>query len=641
MADSAAPLRSAFWPSFWMAVVLFGAKAIQWSLPEELTARRLGEYATDLGASAHADVFFAAVVGVTAQVVLSLTSPWPKVARAVRIAIVAFGVVCVTYAVASVQIFAYLRSPLTYPLIYLAGDMRDMRSSLGSFVNAKLVAAFLVVPLLYVAAVLASEWRVRWAPAPRLRAALGIFLLAGIALAHHVADGKWSDRADHLIALSPHWALVVSFAEALTDAQAASISEPFPAEHLLEFEGGRPARPAQPKSWRPRNLILVVLESTGARWLSLYGSKYATTPVLDAEAAHALVFDNFYCHVGLTANSMAAISLSIFPYMTWREYTQEYPKYPGKTLADVFHALGRRTAFLHSGDLRYVGQDQFLQNRGFEVMQDVRDLSPDHQVSSWGGEDRILVDGLFRWIDKAPHKPFYVMAWTIQSHHPYEPSPGQEPIDFFHGDVPPDDYDLGRYLNTVHEVDRQLGRLFDGLRRRGLAEETLVAITGDHGECFGDPHRTWGHGARVYQEGVNVPFILWNPRLYPKGQRAATIGGHVDVNPTLLDVMGLPPVKSWQGRSLFDPGRAPRTYFYAANDDYLFGVREANWKYIYNATRAKDELYDLGADPTEQADVSEAHPELCQRLRQHLAAWRDYAARELKKNTPQAGLVSE
>ena len=68
-----------------------------------------------------------------------------------------------------------------------------------------------------------------------------------------------------------------------------------------------------PPGARPKNVVFVILESTGTRYLSLYGSRYKTTPVLDAEASHALVFDNFYSHVGMTANSMAAITLVDLP----------------------------------------------------------------------------------------------------------------------------------------------------------------------------------------------------------------------------------------------------------------------------------------------------------------------------------------
>lgn len=625
--------RSAFWPCFWMAVALAGAKAVYWSLPEP-NLRRLSEYATDLAVSSHADVLFAFGVGVAGQAALRLTARRARAHRAVWVGLVASCAVCVLYAAASVQVFAYLRSPLTYPLLYLAGDMRSMRSSLGSFASASLVLALAGAPLAYLAALRATASRT---PPLRTRLARGLGMLALVVYAlaaRHALAGAWGDRDDHLIAESPHWALAASLATELLGGGVPTLAESFPPGDLGDFEAAAAPHPRPASAPAPRNVVLIVLESTGDRYLSLYGSPYDTTPRLLGESAHALVFDSFYCHVGLTANSMAAISLSIYPYMTWREYTQDHPDYPGRTLADLFHARGHRTAFLHSGDLDYVGQRQFLRNRGFDTLLDVRDLSPEHQVSSWGGEDRILYEGALRWIDQDGGRPFYLMLWSIQSHHPYEPSPGWELVDFFHGALPPDDYDLGRYLNTLREEDLQLGRLFDGLRERGLAEDTLVVITGDHGEAFGDPHRTWGHGARLYEENVRVPLVLWSPRLFPEGRRVATIGSHADLNPTVADLLGLAPPEGWQGRSLFDPSRPPRAYFYAASDDYLLGVREEGWKYVYDATTGRDELYDLPSDPAERRNVAAQHPERCGRLRQRLAAWRDYAGRQLARARP-------
>jgi len=263
---------------------------------------------------------------------------------------------------------------------------------------------------------------------------------------------------------------------------------------------------------------------------------------------------------------------------------------------------------------------------------DAPDLGGGPVLSSWGVDERLLVDGLLRWIDAGQGRPFYAMVWTSQSHHPYEPSPSEPFVDFFAGrPLPPDDYDLGRHLNTLRQVDLQLGRLFDGLRERGLADDTLLLLTGDHGEAFGDPHPSWGHGARIWEENVRVPLMIWSPRLFPRGGRAATIGSHVDVNPTLAGLMGIAASPAWQGRSLFDAGRPPRAYFYAARDDYLLGVREERWKYIYNATRGRDSLYDLAQDPDERRDVAEAHPDVCQRLRRRLAAWREHAGRQLAR----------
>jgi arylsulfatase A-like enzyme len=381
---------------------------------------------------------------------------------------------------------------------------------------------------------------------------------------------------------------------------------------------------------RPRNVLLVVLESTGAEYLGLFGSRYPTTPHLEREAAHARVFDRFYAHVGLTANSVAAMTLSVYPYMTWREYTVEYPGFPGVALGELLGGKGYRTAFIHSGHLEYVNQERFLEGRGFDELLDWSDIGDGPGHFSWGGSDRVLIDRTLDWIDRERTRPFYAVVWTQQSHHPYDPAPGQESVDFFReGPLPPDDWDLGRYLNTVRDADRQLGRLFDGLRARGLADDTLVVVTGDHGETFGDPHPTWGHGFRVYEESVRVPMMVWNPRLFPKGGRSDTVGGHVDVNPTIAHLLGVPPSPTWQGRSLFDPQRPPRAYFYAANDDYLLGVREGDWKYVRNATRGRDELFHLPTDPDEQKNVAAAHPERCLELRGRVAAWRHHAAEHL------------
>jgi arylsulfatase A-like enzyme len=242
-----------------------------------------------------------------------------------------------------------------------------------------------------------------------------------------------------------------------------------------------------------------------------------------------------------------------------------------------------------------------------------------------------MVDATLKWLDAdGGAKPFYAMLWTQQTHHPYDLPPAQPFTDFFAGrPTPPDDYDLGRYLNNLAMVDRELGRLFAGLAERGLDKDTVVLVTGDHGEAFGDPHQAWGHGSRVYDECSRVPLMVWSPRLFAQGQRTRIVGGHVDINPTIADVLGAEPSPTWRGRSLFDEHRTGRAYFYAANDDYLLGVREGKWKYIYNATRGRDELYDMEADKDELTNVAPGHAELCQRLRQRLAAWRDDTGRHL------------
>ena len=110
---------------------------------------------------------------------------------------------------------------------------------------------------------------------------------------------------------------------------------------------------------------------------------------------------------------------------------------------------------------------------------------------------------------------------------------------FCDGKLPREVEGLNSYLNCIAEADRQIGRLIDGIKSRGLADDTLIVITGDHGEAFEWPHDVSGHGLAVYQECVNVPCMFWNPRLFPTGSRLHTVGGHIDLNPTILDILQL------------------------------------------------------------------------------------------------------
>jgi arylsulfatase A-like enzyme len=620
------PSPSTFWQCLWLAVVLFAAKAVHWSLPEP-SLKQMREYATDLAVSTHADLAFAACLGLFAAALMRAAGERARLRTAIWVAFLALCVVSGVYAVASVQIFAYLRSPLTYALLYAAGDFKNMRSSLGSFLTPGFVAALVAAPLFQmIAGHVSRSWR-----RPRLAWLVLAAVAAQFAFGRHALAGRWSDRDDRLISASPHVALVTSIGRELLGLSAERFDEEFPETYRADFT---PAPSPTPRAVgaRPRNLIVVVLESTGAQFLGLYGSPYPTTPNLDREAAHALVFDSHYAHVGMSANTLASLLLSLYPYMTWREYTVEYPHYPGATLANVLGPAGFRSAFLYSGDLAYVNQREFLEGRGFDITHDHTDFGCEMLASSWGCQDRYLIDATLRFVDESAGDPFFVFAWSSGSHHPYEPDPQAPFVDYFAGQPPADNHwDLGRYLNTLAEADRQLGRLFDGLRERGLAEDTLVVVTGDHGEAFGVPHDTWGHGTRLFEENVRVPLMLWNPRLFEGNERAGTIGGHVDLNPTLADLMGVAPHPSWRGRSLFAPERPPRAYFYAANGDYMLGVREGNWKYVYNATIGREDLFDLASDPDEQVNRASEHPELCRTLRQRLAAWRATAAEDLTR----------
>lgn len=245
-------------------------------------------------------------------------------------------------------------------------------------------------------------------------------------------------------------------------------------------------------------------------------------------------------------------------------------------------------------------------------------------VSSWGMDDPPMFDQLLQWIGKDPGKPFYVMVWTQQTHDPYSQGPGQQLLPLGGDTTTRKGLALNRYLNNLHVADEQLGRLFATLRQRHLDQNTLVVITGDHGEAFGFPHPWFFHGTALYQESTNVPLILWNPVLFNPGSRSDVVGAHVDLNPTVFDLMGIDSPASWQGFSLKDPNRPQRCYFSSDTGYLLEGMRQGNEKYIYNATLGREELYDLASDPTEQHNLAKQQPNLCREYNERLAAWTNF-----------------
>src|SRR6185436_2109794 len=135
-------------------------------------------------------------------------------------------------------------------------------------------------------------------------------------------------------------------------------------------------------------------------------------------------------------------------------------------------------------------------------------------------------------------------------------------------------------------------------------------------------------GRALYEEDVHVPLVIWSPRLYRAATHSTTIGGHVDLAPTIAELAGIDPAIDWKGRSLFDPAHPPRAYFYVAEDSFTLGVREGAWKYMFDLREGAEELYDLSQDPAEQRNVAAAQPERCARLRQRLAAWTDANRRQ-------------
>ena len=368
------------------------------------------------------------------------------------------------------------------------------------------------------------------------------------------------------------------------------------------------------------NVVVFVAESVGHSYVGARFGGHSTTPHLDRLQATGIRFSDHYAPMPSSSRSLFSLLTGLYPRVAFRSETRQFPDLEVDSLSSLLGDAGWRTALFYSADLRFQSADRFLEGRGIETIRDVRDIPCVRPVTRtrWqfldSVEDRCTAEAAIDWIDAVAGSPFFLMLWTNDAHHPYYDRGRTIPF-------VPERPLVDRYLNAVRATDAAIGRVVDHLGSIGALERTLIVVVGDHGQAFGE-HGLFGHSQSVYEEEVRVPLILANPQLFA-GTRDPTLGGIVDIAPTIVDLLGRQPPAEWQGRSLFAAERAPRTYFAAGHRDMLTGFREGQRKYVYNATRDVLEIYDLATDPGERSPLAVSDAER-RRTLQRLASWVQY-----------------
>ncbi len=625
-----------WWPILWLALVLLAVKATyvgpsnfwDWATPRDYLSFL---YLQWVAAASQADLLFALGVGLLAEISLRIAGRKRAVARFIARLFFVFAVFAVLYAIVAREFFAYAAAPLTFQLLSLGGRPGEMMSSLAAFLTPPVIVALVCAPMAYALLVWGSA-RI----APHLPQGVRVtgkviacaVLLGWFLLGYQLLGSDWFKAQDRYLPDSPHWVLLESTALGFMGTRVNLGAVDIRQEDVCALVapngaivGGTGAAPLTEMTGpRPQNVILIVLESVGVEFLNLYGSTLETTPRLSGERNNSLVFDSYYAPVGWTAFSLFSIVHSRLPPLEGYDIASfSMGQTGGVTLANTLSARGYRTAFMAAGDPDWAS-NLFFEGKGFTDIAHMADVTGAKKLSTWGVRDGVLFDHMINWITAHQKEPFFLMGWSDQSHHPYRLAADQPVLDLLPAELRGHE-DLARYITLLHELDRQVGRLLDTLRTLGLASNTLVAITGDHGEAFGTLHRVSGHGFTVYDEEVRVPLVLWNPVLFAGAERSARVGSHVDLSATLLDVLGIAPPGEWQGRSLLAKGDPAPVYLFAAGwGENLMGVRDGDWKYVFDARQGRDELYNLRTDPNEQVNAVAENPQLALRLRQKLAA---------------------
>jgi arylsulfatase A-like enzyme len=385
------------------------------------------------------------------------------------------------------------------------------------------------------------------------------------------------------------------------------------------------------------DVVVILIDILGADRLGCYGYQRPTSPHIDRFAREAVLFENAISSATFTKTSVASLFTALYPFRhgvyegTLRKgevFESDVLARSDRTLAEDLSALGLHTvAWVENGQLRgYMGFDQ-----GFDLYRDqpgdAETIGSEFSAwrRAWAGRTR-----------------YFAYLHLLDLHGPYDPGPsfqgrfGPETEatqgldheswrvfkrDVNDGELQLTDADLealsARHDEKLLEVDAQVGRILDDLRASGRWDDTLVVITSDHGEAFGE-HGFIAHSKPPYDELVRVPLLVKLPGSRAGGRRVSDMVGLVDVAPTLVELLGGEPRRDVDGRSfaaaLEADGDAlePRTHF--MEHHAFVGVRTERWKYIRRGGRSS-ELYDLSADPGEQEECSAQYPDVAARFR--------------------------
>jgi arylsulfatase A-like enzyme len=274
-----------------------------------------------------------------------------------------------------------------------------------------------------------------------------------------------------------------------------------------------------------------------------------------------------------------------------------------RLLFEALRARGIHTALLSNVTIFFVrGLSQGAQTRSFKTSH-VTKHGATPGAAHMSGELLRHID-LWREHKLKPHRERLALWGHIYD--PHEP--------YFELKDHPQASDQERYLGAVRGVDDALNTLFKGLEKRGLLSETMILLTADHGDEFGE-HGGRFHGRTLYEEMVRVPLWLYHPHLPP--QRITAPFSHLHVAPTLLDLLGLPAEPRFEGESWaarlsereeLKARPSDLAFFEVLPDrnyhEHLVGVSAERWKLIYDLNHNAFELYDLKVDPHEQCDIS-------------------------------------
>ena len=407
------------------------------------------------------------------------------------------------------------------------------------------------------------------------------------------------------------------------------------------------------------NILLIVMDTVRADHLSLQGYERETDPTLKRIASEGVMFENAYAASSWTLTSHASLFTGRWPY----EHKADGGRYLDETYPTIAEALterGYRTGAFNGNFETVTSHWGFA--RGFLHFEDYYQTLPQLAVSSvygrfmeyyvfhkvfnmefsidrrWGPS---VNQSALDWIDQDDDTPFFAFVNYYDAHAPYIsperakfsnlPNPGGlvntdwTTADIYNSKTPEQAQgEIDAYDGGIYYTDQQIDVLLKELESRGKLDNTIVVITSDHGELFGE-HGLWEHHNSLYKPVIYVPLIVWYPKSAPQNMRIDTPVSNTFIPAMLLDMLGEPRQTAFRGPPLSqlwaDPAAAadfPDPIAEMAESSWvnphhlsirgdMVTVLSPEWQFIAHEFNGI-ELYNLNDDPDQENNLAGENP---------------------------------
>ncbi len=379
------------------------------------------------------------------------------------------------------------------------------------------------------------------------------------------------------------------------------------------------------------DILIYMIDTLRSDRLGVYGSDLGLTPNLDRFAEDGVVFRQSRAQTSWTRTAVTSMMTGLYPQSHGVNDRDDGLTEEVVTLAEVLRDTGyQNVGVITNGNVGY----RFGLGQGFSIYQHLRESRQrrdvhilSDQVDAWVGTWLTTLGSQPARRDKSEHPPFFLYAHVTDPHAPYTP---HEPyLSRFAAEARPELGELqsvraidnreleagpaeaaelmALYNAEVAFTDEHFGALIDRFKRLGLYDSMMILVVSDHGEEFFE-HGDWEHGETLYEEQLRVPLILKLPGNRAGGQTLDVRAGHVDVMPTLLEVIGAQVPEGLDGRSLLpsilgeDSQGGAMTLAFLALEKREKRSLVINDLKLIGDSRSVDQLFDLKTDPEELED---------------------------------------